>query len=98
MPKTKISGNYMENVKIFRGPTHTLSHLPQFAPDRNIYEYLPESNMQEFIRLSSDVKVYSESEPGLAKSNSIYQFRTIWKGFRIRQISRRRRKITINSK
>lgn len=45
MPKNKVSGKYMENLKIFRGPTHDFAHLPQFAPDRNIYEYLPESNM-----------------------------------------------------
>lgn len=69
MPKNKLSGDYMENVKIFRGPTHTISHLPQFAPDRNIYEYLPEANLQEYIRLNPNVKVVEESTPGYAERN-----------------------------
>jgi hypothetical protein len=37
MPKNKISGKYMENVFLFRGKTHDLNFLPQFAPDKNIY-------------------------------------------------------------
>lgn len=72
MPKNKLSGNYMENVKIFRGPTHSISHLPQFAPDKNIYEYLPEANLEEYIRLNPEVKVLAESTPGYAESNNFF--------------------------
>jgi hypothetical protein len=32
----------MVNLKIYRGPTHDIPHLPQFAPDRSIYDVLPE--------------------------------------------------------
>lgn len=32
MPKNKVSEKYLENLKIFRGPTHNIAHLPQFAP------------------------------------------------------------------
>ncbi len=59
MPKNKLSAKYLENVKIFRGPTHDLPHLPQFAPDRNIYEYLPQANLEEFIKLNAGVKLVS---------------------------------------
>ena len=45
MPKNKISGQYLGNLKIYRGPLHDLQHLPQFAPDDNVYEYLPEANL-----------------------------------------------------
>lgn len=79
MPKNKLSGNYMENVKIFRGPTHEIAHLPQFAPDKNIYEYLPEANLQEYIRLNPEVKVVEESRPGLAQGNCcVIMCRGIW--------------------
>lgn len=37
----------MENIKIYRGPTHDIPHLPQFAPDRSIYDVLPEINLLE---------------------------------------------------
>lgn len=66
MPKNKLSAKYLENLKIFRGSTHDIPHLPQFAPDQNIYEYLPESNLQEYIKYNPDIKVYAESRPGLA--------------------------------
>lgn len=69
MPKNKISGKYLENLKIFRGPTHDIPHLPQFAPDKNIYEYLPEANLEEYIRMNTEVKLFKESTPGLAKCN-----------------------------
>jgi hypothetical protein len=41
MPKNKLSAKYMANVKLYRGPTHDLPFLPQFAPDYNFYEGLP---------------------------------------------------------
>jgi len=72
MPKNKISGKYLENLKIFRGPTHDIPHLPQFAPDKNIYEYLPEANLEEYIRMNTEVKLFKESTPGLAKCNFIF--------------------------
>ena len=46
-----------------------MPHLPQFAPDQNIYEYLPEANLQEYIKYSPDIKVAEESTPGLAAGN-----------------------------
>jgi len=32
MPKTKISEKYLKNLKIYRGPTHDIKNIPQFAP------------------------------------------------------------------
>ena len=78
MPKNKISAKYLENVKIYRGPTHDIPNLPQFAPDRNIYEYLPESNLDMLIKTTPGVKIISESIPGLAKGIYLFTIRNPW--------------------
>ena len=36
MPKTKLSEEYLKNLKIYRGPTHDIPNVPQFAPMRFI--------------------------------------------------------------
>lgn len=48
MPKTKISEAYMKNLKIFRGPTHTLPNVPQFAPDRFIQDPLTQIDFKKY--------------------------------------------------
>jgi hypothetical protein len=70
MPKNTLSEKYMKNVHIFRGPTHGFKFLPQFAPDLNIYEALPEIDMKEVIKNSPDARVIMQSEPGLDKCKS----------------------------
>lgn len=52
---------------MYRGKTHSFHFLPQFAPDKNIYEGLPEVDFVDMIKNSKDLKVVSESYPGLAK-------------------------------
>jgi hypothetical protein len=61
MPKNKLSAKYMANVKLYRGPTHDLPFLPQFAPDNNLYEGLPHANFPKLIMESPDMKVSYES-------------------------------------
>ena len=41
MPKNKLSAKYLENIVLCRGPAHNFKDIPQFAPDKKIYEYLP---------------------------------------------------------
>lgn len=55
----------MKNVHIFRGPTHNFSKLPQFAPDINIYEGLPEIDILEEIKKNPQAKLVDQSHPGL---------------------------------
>lgn len=45
LPKNSLSDQYLKRVHIFRGPTHTFKKLPQFAPDINDYEGLPEIDL-----------------------------------------------------
>ena len=35
------------------------------------------------VKLHPETKIFSESEPGLAKGMQLAEFRTVWKGFRI---------------
>ena len=71
MPKTKISEEYMKNVKIYRGPTHDIPNLPQFAPDRSIYKTLPNYNVYEDMKKNpEEVKIAYESSEGLAESKT----------------------------
>ena len=67
MPKNRLSEQYMKNVHIFRGPTHSFKFLPQFAPDLNIYEALPETDMRELIKNEPGARIVHETKPGLAK-------------------------------
>ena len=66
MPKNKISGDYMANVIIYRGPL-MIPHLPQFAPDRVKYDAQPHMDMVEFIKNNPDIKILDEVEPGMAE-------------------------------
>lgn len=59
MPKNKLSEKYMANVILCRGPTHSLSPFPQFAPDKKIYEYLPETDLMELVKKDKSYKVVS---------------------------------------
>ena len=73
MPKNKLSEKYLDNLILCRGPTHQFSNLPQFAPDKKIYEYLPEIDLNEVIKNDpSNYRLAEESTPGLAKGNRIY--------------------------
>lgn len=40
MPKTKLSEDYLKNLKIFRGPTHDIANVPQFSPMKFIEDPL----------------------------------------------------------
>jgi hypothetical protein len=66
MPKNKLSQKYFDNVILCRGPTHQFPNLPQFAPDKKIYEYLPETDLYEVIKNDTTIKLQSESTPDLA--------------------------------
>lgn len=37
MPKNKLSEKFLNNLVLCRGPTHSLSNFPQFAPDKKVY-------------------------------------------------------------
>lgn len=67
MPKNKLSQKYLDNVVLCRGPTHNFANLPQFAPDKKIYEYLPETDLHELIKNDPSYRITEESSPGLAK-------------------------------
>ena len=41
MPKNKLSMKYIDNLLLFRGPTHNLPQFPEFSPDKKIYSLLP---------------------------------------------------------
>lgn len=62
---------------LFRGPTHNIPFLPQFAPDKNIYEYLPYANLLDVMKTRDDVRLVEESQPGLADSIFIIMCRNI---------------------
>jgi hypothetical protein len=47
MPKNSLSVEYLKNLHVFRGNTHDFEFLPQFAPDQNIYEGLPEIDLRD---------------------------------------------------
>ena len=49
MPKNRLSEKYLQNIKIYRGPTHNIPHLPQFMPDQNIYDNLPHVDLEKLI-------------------------------------------------
>jgi hypothetical protein len=66
MPKNKLSEKYLDNVILCRGPTHRFNNFPQFAPDKKVYEYLPETDLYELIKNDPTIKVAEESSPGLA--------------------------------
>ena len=70
MPKNKLSEKYLENVKIFRGPTHTIPHLLQFAPKPKFFTPLA-ADMEEYIKSLNpeDVEILDESEEGQTESN-----------------------------
>lgn len=76
-------------MKIYRGPHHDLQHLPQFAPDDNVYEYLPEANLDEYIKMNKDIKIIEESRLGLAKCIFSLYFRNSRQRLLIRQILRK---------
>lgn len=65
LPKNKLREPYFQNLYVFRGKTHNFPFLPQFAPDKNIYEGLPEVNLLEMAR-SPETQVLKESEEGKA--------------------------------
>jgi hypothetical protein len=64
MPKNKLSMKYLDNLILCRGPTHNLSHFPEFAPDKKIYSLLPETNLLELVQKDESIKLAYESEPG----------------------------------
>lgn len=39
----------MKNLKLFRGPTHTLPNIPQFAPDRFIHDPLTQIDFKKYL-------------------------------------------------
>lgn len=65
MPKNSLSDEYLKRVHIFRGPTHSFKKLPQFAPDLNIYEGLPEIDLKELVKNSPTAELIEQSAPGL---------------------------------
>jgi len=46
----------MANVILCRGPTHNLSKFPQFAPNKKVYEHLPDVNFKEMISNDPDIR------------------------------------------
>lgn len=50
MPKNKLSQKYLDNLILVRGPIHNLNNFPQFAPDKKVYSFLSEVNLNEFIK------------------------------------------------
>lgn len=70
MPTNKLSQKYLDNLVLCRGPTHGYNNFPQFAPDNKIYEYLPETDLMEYIRTADGIKVAEESHPGIAEGIS----------------------------
>lgn len=48
MPKTKGIEEYLKNLKIYRGPTHDIPNIPQFAPIRFIENPLAELDMEQY--------------------------------------------------
>lgn len=63
MPKNKISEKYLKNLKLYRGPTHDLPHLPQFAPDRFIHDPLTQIDFKKYYEEhKEDFKVLYEGE------------------------------------
>ena len=73
IPKNKLRKPCFENLYVYRGKTHSFPFLPQFAPDKNIYEGLPEVDFVDMVKNAPDLEVLNESYPGLAKGidNSI---------------------------
>lgn len=67
MPKNKLSQKYLDNLVLCRGPTHNYNNFPQFAPDNKIYEYLPETDLLEYIKTAEGIRVAEESHPGVAE-------------------------------
>lgn len=49
MPKTKISEEYLKNIKFFKGPTHNLPNIPQFAPMRFIENPMTQLDIQKYV-------------------------------------------------
>ncbi len=73
MPKNKLSEKYLDNLILCRGPTHQFSNMPQFAPDKKIYEYLPEIDLHELIKNDpANYQITAESTPGLAKGTHLF--------------------------
>ena len=54
IPKNKVSEKYMDNVKIFRGPTHNITNIPQFAPPKFMRDSMTEIDLQKFIDETPD--------------------------------------------
>lgn len=48
MPKNKVSEKYFDNVKIYRGPTHDIPNIPQFAPEKLMMDSLTEMDLQKY--------------------------------------------------
>lgn len=47
--------------------------MPQFAPDKKIYEYLPEIDLHELIKNDpANYQITAESTPGLAKGTHLF--------------------------
>jgi hypothetical protein len=67
MPKNKLSQKYLDNLVLCRGPTHAFPNFPQFAPDKKIYEYLPETDIEQYIKTEPGIRVAHESTPGAAE-------------------------------
>ena len=44
----------MDNVKIFRGPTHNIANIPQFAPPKFMRDSMTEIDFQKFIEETPD--------------------------------------------
>lgn len=69
MPKNKVSGKYLENLKIYRGPTHDIPHLPQFASKPKVFDPLADINLREYVKTlpTDEIKLVSESYENQAK-------------------------------
>ena len=71
MPKNRLSEKYLENVKIFRGPTHSIPHLLQFAPKPKTWTPLS-MDLQDYIKKINpeDMKILHESDKGIGECKS----------------------------
>lgn len=70
----------MVNLKIYRGPTHDIPNLPQFAPDRSIYDMLPKVDLIEQVKANPEsFKLIHENKPGIAKCKDFLYFRNVWR-------------------
>lgn len=67
MPKNKLSAQYLPNMILCRGPTHSFKQFPQFAPDKKQYSMLPQVDLLEMLKEDDSLRIIEESTPGQAE-------------------------------